>query len=81
MSDSRFRYKCRTCKYLAMADGSSSSGYCYQTDDYIKLEEFHGSKIMDADRGCSEGWEPTFMLAPLFHENFDRIAYTLKEGE
>lgn len=65
------RGKCRTCRFLALPEGNTSSGYCWQCDKPVKLMTYD-SFPRGYDPGCQDVhgeesvWEPTAILAPYF---------------
>lgn len=69
------RDKCRTCRFLALNEGNTSSGYCWQSDKPVALRSY--ATFPDAlDWRCQEvirdggesAWEPLAILAPYFEE-------------
>lgn len=68
----RLRNKCRTCRFLALNEGNTAEGYCWQCDKpvyllgYGKVHDPECQEII-ADGDYSE-WMPTDILAPYFWE-------------
>lgn len=71
------RNKCRTCRFLALNEGNTGSGYCWQCDRPVRLMNYttFPGKL---DPGCADigdeeepVWEPTAMLAPYFEDGAD----------
>ena len=71
MNVDNLRDKCRTCRYLSLNEGNTTSGYCWQTDMLVLFTSY-----MDFpnpyDPGCKDihgeksVWEPTALLKSYF---------------
>lgn len=67
------RDKCRTCRFLALSEGNTSSGYCWQCDKpvgFYALDDFpkeHDPMCQEViSDGGESAWEPLMILRPYF---------------
>lgn len=66
------RGKCRTCRFLALPEGNTSSGYCWQSDELVRFMTYETfpdrlDPTCQEITGCEDSvWEPTAILAPYF---------------
>lgn len=67
------RDRCRTCRFLALPEGNTSSGYCWQCDMPVILRRY-GNFPEEEDPKCDEitgeesAWEPLDILAFYFRK-------------
>lgn len=70
------RGKCRTCRFLAVPEGNTSSGYCWQCDmpvfftSYADFPKQYDPKCSDI-HGEESVWEPLSILVPYFDGDDD----------
>lgn len=67
------RNKCRTCHFLALNDGNTTTGYCWQSDSCVRLRYYGLSELQDPT--CHDimpeekpAWEPLDILKPYFEK-------------